>query len=311
MTRDLDHCFVCGGGHLVTLYRPVRAPGFVVRCPECGFVFVASVDDSRSIIDEQSTAEIEEHLRDSRDLDELAGCWEVRELDGKLVEESALGANARDALLRIGRYTSPPGRLLDFGCGWGFFLGAAGEQGWEMYGLEPLPGHALYTRGKVGANVITDILRDGTFPENYFDVITAFQVFEHLPDPAGDLARLSQALRPGGIMLVEVPNIDTWSVRLLGKRHRHYVPDHLNFFSAETLGRLFVAVGLEVIEAYYPTRQMSVGYLTTAWGGRMLPQRVVMSLTSALATSRLWSKNLRLNLGDIVAVIGRKPLTDD
>lgn len=308
MPRHLDSCLVCGGERFTPLYRPARAPGPVVRCSECGFVLVAKVDDGRSIIDEQRAANIEERLRESCDLGELADCWEVSELPSKLAEDSALRANAQDALSHIERYTSPPGRLLDFGCGWGFFLDAAREKGWEIHGLEPLPGHALYTRGKVGANVITDILRDDTFPDDYFDVITAFQVFEHLPDPAGDLARLSCALRPGGIMLVEVPNIDTWGIRLLGKRHRHFVPDHLNFFSAETLGRLFIAGGLEVVESYYPTRLMSVGYLITIWGGRTLPKRAVTGLTSTLKPTRWWPRIVRLNLGDIVTVIGRKSL---
>lgn len=311
MSRNLDHCLVCGSEAFIPLYRPARAPGPVVRCNECGFVFVARVDDGRSIIDEHRAASVEANLRRSYDLGDLAGCWEVSELAGKLAEESAIRANACDALTRVGRYAKPPGRLLDFGCGWGFFLGAAGEEGWEIHGLEPLPGHALYTRGKIGAEVITDILRDDTFLDSYFDVITAFQVFEHLPDPAGDLARLSRALQPGGIMLVEVPNIDTWGVRLMGKRHRHYVPDHLNFFSTDTLGRLFISSGLEVVECYHPTRQMSVGYLITAWGGRTLPKRVVAGLTSTLKTNRLWSKTIRLNLGDIIAVIGRKPILDD
>lgn len=307
MSRNLDCCFVCGSGQLVFLYRPNRSPGGVVRCGNCGFAFVAQVDDDRSIIDENRAAGIEDRLRHSRDLGDLSGCWEVGELSAKLGEESALRANACDALSRIGEYTAPPGRLLDFGCGWGFFLNTAKEQGWAIYGLEPLPGHAIYTRGKIGADVVTDILRDDTFPDNFFDVITAFQVFEHLPDPAGDLIRLRRALRPGGILLIEVPNIDTWSVSLLGKRHRHFVADHLNFFSGKTLGRLFLSSGLDVVNTYYPTRQMSIGYLTTAWGGRLLPERVVGGLTATLKPSCLWHKTVHLNLGDIVAVIGRKP----
>lgn len=307
MARILDTCIVCGGINLIPLYRPAKAPGVVKRCARCGFVFIPQVDDGRSIIDERTAERIEDHLRDSRDLGELVGCWETAELTAKLPEEAALRANAFDALARIGRHTTPPGRLLDFGCGWGFFLGAALEIGWEIHGLEPLPGHALYTRSKVGAEVVTDVLRDSTFSPDYFDVITAFQVFEHLPDPAGDLIRLRRALQPGGLLLIEVPNIDTWGVRMMGQRHRHFVPDHLNFFSAETLGRLFVSSGLEVVETYYPTRQMSVGHLATAWGGRLLPQPVAAGLVRTLRPTRLWPRRVRLNLGDIVAVIGRKP----
>jgi 2-polyprenyl-3-methyl-5-hydroxy-6-metoxy-1,4-benzoquinol methylase len=307
MARNLDACIVCGGIDLIPHYRPAKAPGVVKRCARCGFVFIPRVDDGRSIIDERTAERVEDRLRDSRDLGELVGCWEAAELTAKLPEEAALRANALDALAQIGRYVAPPGRLLDFGCGWGFFLDAAREGGWEIHGLEPLPGHALYTRSKVGAEVVTDILRDSTYSPDYFDVITAFQVFEHLPEPAGDLIRLRRALRPGGLLLIEVPNIDTWGVRMMGKRHRHFVPDHLNFFSAETLGRLFASSGLQVVHTYYPTRQMSVGHLVTAWGGRLLPKPVATGLVKTLRPTRLWSRRIHLNLGDIVAVIGRKP----
>ena len=309
MSARFNQCIVCGDENFTNLYRPKRSPGEVVRCQGCGFVAVRYIDDGRSIINEQTAARVEERLLSSRDLGDLVGCWEVSELTSKLAEIEALRANAIDALDRIERYSTPPGRLLDFGCGWGFFLDVARERGWLPYGLEPLPGHALYVRAKVEADVVTDILRDSTYPADYFDAITSFQVFEHLPDPAGDLVRLQQALRPGGILLIEVPNIKTWGVRLMGKRHRHFVPDHLNFFSDETLGRLFQASGLEILETYHPTRQMSFRHLITAWGGRLLPEVFTSTSTRLFQNTKIWNKTFGLNIGDIVAVIGRKPLS--
>lgn len=308
MPRCVETCIICGNTEFKGLYYPQRSPGQIVRCTQCGFVFVQHVQDGHSIIDENSARRIEENLRYSRDLNDLVGCWEVTELRGKLAETPALHANATDALERIAHYCPPPGRLLDFGCGWGFFLNAAKERGWTPYGLEPLPGHALYTRASVGAEVLTDILRDDTYPNDFFEAITSFQVFEHLPDPAGDLTRLGRALKPGGVLLVEVPNIDTWSVSLLGKRHRHFVPDHLNFFSPRTLDRIFCENGLEVLEIYHPTRKMSVRHLVSTWGGRTLPEGVVNSMTNLLQRSPIWQKTFGLNLRDIVAVIGRKPI---
>lgn len=308
MSRNIVSCIICDHADFQPLYHPERSPGWVVRCRYCGFVFVQSVDDDRSIIDDAFARQVEDRLRHSQDLGDLTGCWEVTELAGKLDEELGIRANAVSALERIAQYYSTPGRLLDFGCGWGFFLRIAKEQGWLPYGLEPLPGHALYTRANVGAEVTTDVLREDTFPPDYFDVITSFQVFEHLPDPSGNLDLLKKTLRPGGIILIEVPNIDTWGVKLLGKRHRHYVPDHLNFFSAQTLGQLFQVHGLEILEHYYPTRQMSVRHLMTVWGGRTLPAGMSSRVNHLFRRPLFWEKNIRLNLGDIVAVVGRKPV---
>jgi len=242
----------------------------------------------------------------STDLRDIAGCWELSLLPAKAAEWPAFRLNAGDALDRIEQYVQPPGRLLDFGCGWGFFLGVASERGWEPYGLDPLPGHAVHARAKFGATAVTDILRDDTFPPDYFDAITAFQVFEHLPDPAGDLARLHRMLKAGGVILIEVPNIDTWGVRLLGPRHRHFVQDHLTFFSARTLALLLEKHGFEVLSSYHPGRHMTVRHLVADWGGRYLPKPVV-SATEALARQLgVWERVIPVNLGDIATVIARK-----
>jgi len=237
---------------------------------------------------------------------DLKGSWELTLIARKLLEKPALRVNALDALGRLQVYQEPPGRILDFGCGWGFFLSIASECGWQPYGLEPLPGHATYARTEFGATVVTDTLRDSTFPANYFSVATAFQVFEHLPNPAADLRRLHIMLEPGGVILVEVPNIDTWSVRLFGERHRHFVPDHINFFSKETLSRLLEKSGFRVIERYYPRRCMSLHHLVNTWGGRYLPMAIHSLLSSFVRKTGLSQKLLRLGVGDILAMIGRK-----
>ena len=308
MTNRLRDCAVCKSAERITLYQPIRSPGPVVRCIRCGFVYIADIQQDDAIIaDGAVTQPVEERLLHSRDLNDLVGCWELTQLPAKRAEAPVLRCNAQDALQHILPLRQPPGRLLDFGCGWGFFLGAAREQGWEIHGLEPLPGHALHARAQFGANVITDILRADTFPPNSFDVITSFQVFEHLPDPSGNLAILQRALKPGGVIMIEVPNIDTWSVRLLGKRHRHFVHDHLNFFSVSTLRSLLTRHGFRAVDSYFPTRRMSVRYLMTAWGERYLPENILRPAREGLQKMGLWERIIRLNMGDIVAVVGQKP----
>jgi 2-polyprenyl-3-methyl-5-hydroxy-6-metoxy-1,4-benzoquinol methylase len=244
-------------------------------------------------------------LLDSTDVADSGRFWEAAFLPDKLREQPALRFNARDALGRIGRLRPPPGRLLDVGCGWGFFLAEARACGWEPFGLEPLPGPAIHARVAAGATVVADTLRDNTFARETFDVVTSFQVFEHLPDPADVLAKIVGLLRPGGLVLIEVPNIATWSVRLLGRRHRHFVADHLNFFSAETLGALMERAGLEVADRYWPARAMTLRHLLVGWGGRALPPQLSAAL--GRLPDPLLRQMLRLNMGDIVAVIGRKP----
>ena len=302
-------CVVCGQTNAQVLYRPRHSPGSVARCLNCGCVYISRVEDQRALIfdgpvtDAQHTA-----LLTSSNLNDLAGCWELSLLPSKENEQEAIRVNAAHSLAKIERYRPAKGHLLDFGCGWGHFLSVAKERGWAIFGLEPLPGHALYARATTGAQVITDTLRDNTFLSGYFDAITAFQVFEHLPNPGVDLKRLYRILKPGGVLLIEVPNIDTWSIRLLGPRHRHFVIDHLNFFSAHTLGQLLQRNGFEILESFYPTRRMTVRHLVDDWGARFLPRRAVKLLSTGAQRVGLYRRMIGLNLRDIVTVVARRPV---
>lgn len=297
-------CALCGNTQPSRLFRPPRAPGPVVRCQHCGLVYVSPLEQDQAIITAPVLGQKDPAILTSADTRLLNGFWELAQLPKRQGERPALRRNATAALRRLERYVRPPGRLLDFGCGWGFFLATARERGWEVYGLEPLPGHALYARAMVGATVTTDVLHDDTFPADHFDVITAFQVLEHLPDPAGNLHRLHRCLRPGGLILIEVPNIATWSVTLLGKRHRHFNPDHLTFFSPRTLRALLEKYGLEVLETYRPTRWMTLRYLFGHWGRWLLGRPPAP--TRVGHTSWLQRLVVPLNFGDIVGAIGRK-----
>jgi 2-polyprenyl-3-methyl-5-hydroxy-6-metoxy-1,4-benzoquinol methylase len=197
-------------------------------------------------------------------------------------------------------------RILDFGSGWGFFLAVAKEQAWAGYGLEPLPASAVYARAKFGLNITTDTLREDSFQNDFFDVITSFQVFEHLPYPKKDVSTLCSMLKKGGVILIEVPNFETWTVRIMGSRHRHFVQDHLNFFSVATLSRLLSDNGFDVIEHYFPARRMSVRHLVDRWFQQYLPTRVFRAVQNFLRSTRAWEQTISVNLGDILAVIARK-----
>lgn len=302
-----EHCCVCGSHRTQPLYRPQRSPGPVVRCRGCGFTYVSPVEDDRALINDGPVLRGDDPaVLSSTDLNDLEGSWESQIFPEKQAELPALRRNANDALQRIARFVQPPGRLLDFGCGWGFFLAEAQRSGWEPYGLEPLPAPAIYARVHAGATVVSDTLRAESFPERFFDVITSFQVFEHLPEPDAVLAQLARLLCPGGLILIEVPNINTWSVRLLGKRHRHYVQDHLNFFSGQTLGQLMERHGLRVVDAYYPIRQMSLRHLLVGWGGRLLPAQ--FAAAASRLPQRLLDTIVPIRLGDIVSVVAQRPL---
>ena len=310
VTVTVRPCPVCGRQTARLLYRPAAAPGPVSECCGCSMVYVAEVTDNRALIVEGPVVPegVDPRILTSSNLDDVRNSWEFELLPLKEAEWPAVRRNAAHALRRLDKHARlgpSDRRILDFGSAWGFFLAVAKEHGWEAYGLEPLPASAVYARAKFGVTVKADTLREDTFPAQFFDAITAFQVFEHLPNPAGDLALLRRMLRNGGILLIEVPNIRTWSVRVLRSRHRHFVQDHLNFFSAETLRRLLTETGFEVVDEYCPTRRMTVRYLIECWAARCLPALVPV-LRSIAKRAGAWDRVVAINIGDIVAVIARK-----
>ncbi len=249
-----------------------------------------------------------ERILTSSDLDDVKDSWEFALLPAKEAELHILQKNARDALKRIEQHlqNGSERKILDFGSGWGFFLAVAKEHGWTTYGLEPLPASAVYARATFGLDTITDTLRENTFPNDFFDVITSFQVFEHLPYPKADIRNLCNMLRNGGIILIEVPNFETWTMRMMKSRHRHFVQDHLNFFSIATLGQLLTENGFDVVDHYYPTRRMSIRHLVDQWFQRYLPIRVHTALRNALQKTRLWNRAIGVNVRDIITIIARK-----
>lgn len=278
----------------------------MVRCTTCGLVFISPVERTGSLIFEGSDLPEHEVLKDQDDPNLLVGSWEASHLARFLPERELLRAAHERVLARIAAYRAPPGELLDFGCGWGFFLEDARTAGWSVQGLEPLPGHGVYARGRLGLPVVTDTLQDDTFEQGRFDVVTAFQVFEHLPDPAAELRKIRRLLREDGLLLVEVPNIATPAVHVLRGRHRHFVPDHLWFFSPGTLSALMERHGFEVIACSHPTRRLSLRYVANAWLPRYLPEGIASILRQVTDRPALADRVLSINLRDILLVIARK-----
>jgi len=304
---DPDHvaCCVCGSTSTVPFADAPLAPGPIVRCTDCSMVFVSPVM-IRGLDLSPEQQEEAQRLRDSSDLADLDGCWEMQFLECEETR-SASDRDHRDVLDRLREYLPGRGRMLDFGAGWGQFTAAAAADGWDVTGIEPTPGRALYARESRGLDVRTTTLTEGLFPADHFDAVVSLQVFEHLEDPAAELDRILRVLRPGGILAIEVPNIDAPLVRVLGGSHRHFNPDHFWFFSPETLTRMLRSHGFVVRETYLPTRHLSVSWVSQAVLRRYLPDGIGDRLVSGVGCTPLGAKVVPINVGDIVMVIGQKP----
>ncbi|HVQ40048.1 MAG TPA: class I SAM-dependent methyltransferase [Pyrinomonadaceae bacterium] len=145
-----------------------------------------------------------------------------------------------------------PGRLLDVGCGLGFFLEAIKKHSaWDVYGVEISAKAADFARDKLGLNVRQGELAEVHYPDGFFDYIQLHNVLEHVRDPMVLLRECRRILKTDGILDIRVPNGRVDSLDLLRFYQRQGTPPfsksgHLFFFPKETLRWMFDQAGLKV-----------------------------------------------------------------
>ncbi len=122
-------------------------------------------------------------------------------------------------------------RLLDVGCGAGSLLEAARRAGWEAEGTEVSRPAVEHVRGE-GFEVFHGELAEAKYPEGHFDVVTASEIIEHVPDPLSMLREIARILRPGGLFWATTPHGRGLSARVLGiKWSTVSPPEHLQLFT--------------------------------------------------------------------------------
>jgi SAM-dependent methyltransferase len=140
------------------------------------------------------------------------------------------------------------GALLDLGCSSGAFLESLRGETWRLYGIEMSAETAKTAEARSGAQVFVGDVPEAPFGPESFDVITCFDVLEHLYEPQRVLARVSEWLKPGGIFYVLVPNIDSAEARVFGSYwHGLELPRHLFHYSPAALKHLAESVGLRAV----------------------------------------------------------------
>ena len=154
----------------------------------------------------------------------------------------------------IPRYVSD-GRLLDVGCGAGTYLGEMRALGWATSGVEASVQAARICERATGSTVFAGSFLDHTFEAESFDVVTMFHVLEHFRFPRAALAEVQRLLKPGGQILVEVPNASSLAATLFGVDWFAWeLPRHLYHFTPEALVRLLSDCGFDRIEYRFPRR---------------------------------------------------------
>lgn len=198
-----------------------------------------------------------------------------------------------------------PLRVLDIGCAAGYFLLVCQERGCAVTGLEPSDAIRSFASAELGTeNVHGRLLGiDDEFKPKSFDLITFWDVIEHIPEPHRALARAAELLAPGGRLIVETQNVESRAAKFFGKKWQHYKhAEHIYHFAPATLSRLFDEAGFELLEN---SPRLGGKYVTLAFiaerAGRLHP-----ALSLLLAPLRLFGNTaLYVNLFDEMIVVAR------
>ena len=165
-----------------------------------------------------------------------------------------------------------PGTMLDIGSGKGHFLAAARDDGWDVMGIDLSPEAVSYARARYRIDVRVGDIAEVDLAER-FDVLTLWHVLEHLPRPGETLVRCHSLLRPGGRLVVSVPNGASLQARLSRANWLHLdLPRHIFHFDARSLATLLARHGFEVErkDTYYPEMEIVglIQSLLNATGGQ-------------------------------------------
>ncbi len=255
----------------------------IVQCRQCGLVYTNPRLDRHDILDTYEAVE-----------DPLY----VEEREGRVL-------TFEHHLKPLERLTGPPaGRpLLDVGCHTGVFVELAARHGWDAWGVEPSRWAVERAQGR-GLHVIPGTLETAGLPEAHFDVVTMWDVIEHLTDPRSALERAYQLLKPGGLAVIHTIDIESAFARLMGARWPWLMEMHIYYFSRRTLRAMLTGCGFHVLSDRPQGRYLRLGYLMNRVGA-LLP---LVGRPAEWMVSRLGLRGVAVpvNLGDLFTAYARR-----
>lgn len=220
------NCYLCGSSKSRLF---LRKKGFVfVRCTECGTVFMNPRPSIKLLkLFYQKSANYQFWL------DSIISRTEV------IRKEEFFMPRIQILKSLCKEYNIARDSALDIGAGYGAFCELLQRENLfdKISGIEPSTKLAEYCKEK-GLDVANRTIEEYTLKKEKFDVITAFEVIEHLYDPGDFLFRIYQGLRSGGILMLSCPNINGFDVLSLGSRSNVFCHEHLNYFTPQTISRL-------------------------------------------------------------------------
>jgi SAM-dependent methyltransferase len=165
------------------------------------------------------------------------------------------------ALAEIERVAGRTGTLLDIGTAAGAFVAAAKQRGWAAEGCEPNRWLAEWGARHYGITIRQGSVFDQDYAPGTFDAVTLWDVIEHTLDPRKVLEHCGRLLKPGGLLVVNYPDIGSWIARLMGRRWLFLTSVHLYYFDRRTMRRLLESTGFVVERVRPHVQRLELDYI--------------------------------------------------
>lgn len=239
-------CIICKTTDLRKIrIKKIAQTGY--KCKACSFIFIWP---------QPTEKEIEDIYKES--YYKSWGVFRGREKPETARLKKAAGVQY---LEKIKHYCNQ-GKLLDIGCAFGYFMEMAQEYNFDVYGVELSHFSSTIAKNKFGPKVFEGKLWDSKFPNGNFDVITMFDLIEHISDPLEFMKEVRRIIKTGKFVAITTPDTGSFSYKILGYRNWfHWKFEHLGYFNKKSIEELGRLAGFSILENKRAYKTISFQYL--------------------------------------------------
>lgn len=274
-----QQCLISGNKTLTPL--KTYKDHYLVKCKESGFVFCSRIPSNEELTEHYNSYERNNYI-------------------------SPITVNNYQVLLKSFESYRDKGNILDIGCGDGYFLAEAKKMGWNVYGTE-FTDEAITVCAAKGINMSQGPLDSANYNELSFDIITSFEVLEHINNPREEIDHINKMLRKGGLMYLTTPNFNALERYILKDKYSIIqYPEHLSYYTPKTLNYLYTSNGFK--KQKIRTTGISLTRLKNGW--KKYDEEPLVSavssdeiLRSKLSSNKVLNK-MKLIVNDLLSILG-------
>jgi len=255
--------------------------GKIVRCRRCGLIYT-----------------------NPRLKSEIAKQLYINSVDDKYIQEKEERIKSFERVARKCEKITNGGNVLDIGCFCGYFLKALSNNKWRCFGVELSKWGCNYIKKNFGLEIFNGNLFQANYPDKYFDLITMWDVLEHLYNPKETFSEINRILQDNGILCFVVPNINSLMARIFRSKWWSLIQPHVYYFTPHTIKEMLHKTGFRIIKTDTYGRNFTFSYWTT----RIEPyskiiHNFVNKLINALNIDKI---SLNVDLGDQMKIFANK-----